>query len=73
MTTTETAPLPYQARTFPARNKKFSETVLFVPFYGAAQRELARHVKFVNDIGYDAVTFDLEKTSGLLDFSQGIT
>lgn len=67
-----TAPLPYEGRLFRSRNKKFEETILFVPFFGAVQRELARHVKFVMDLGFDAVTFDLEKTPALMDFSEGL-
>ncbi|WP_413289086.1 hypothetical protein [Bdellovibrio sp. HCB337] len=67
-----TVSYPYEGRLFKSRNKKYSETVLFVPFFGAAQRELARHVKFVNDLGYDCVTFDLQKTPAILDFSQGL-
>jgi hypothetical protein len=63
---------PYAGRLFKSRNKKFQETVLFVPFFGALQRELARHVKLVNDLGYNAVTFDLEQTPAIMDFSQGI-
>jgi hypothetical protein len=63
---------PYAGRLFKARNKKFEETVLFVPFFNGLQRELARHVKFVTDLGYDAVTFDLEKTPVIMDFSQGL-
>jgi len=71
MTSTTTASLPYEGRLFKARNKKFEETVLFVPFFGATQRELARHIKFVNDSGYDCVVFDLQKTPAILDFSKG--
>jgi hypothetical protein len=63
---------PYEGRLFKSRNKKYEETILFVPFFGAIQRELARHVKLVTDLGYDAVVFDLQKTPALLDFSQGI-
>lgn len=72
MTTTNTVSLPYEGRFFKARNKKFAETVLFVPFFNATQRELARHVKFVNDLGYDCVVFDLQKTPAILDFSHGV-
>lgn len=68
----DAVPYPYEGRLFKSRKKKFEETVIFVPFFGAVQRELARHVKLVNDLGYDAVTFDLEKTPAIMDFSQGI-
>lgn len=72
MTTTDTVSLPYQGRLFKSKNKKFEETVLFVPFFNASQRELARHVKLVNDLGFDCVLFDLHKTPAILDFSQGL-
>ncbi|RYF90205.1 MAG: translocation/assembly module TamB [Chitinophagaceae bacterium] len=64
---------PYDGRLFKSRKKKYEEIVVFVPFYGAVQRELARHVKLVNDLGFDAISFDLEKPPGIMDFSQGIT
>ena len=64
---------PYDGRLFKSRKKKYEEIVVFVPFYGAVQRELARHVKLVNDLGFDAVSFDLEKPPAIMDFSQGIT
>lgn len=67
-----TGSFPYAGRLFKSKNKKYQETVLFVPFFGAVQRELARHVKFINDLGYDCVVFDLQKTPAILDFSQGI-
>ncbi|HEY8271869.1 MAG TPA: hypothetical protein VIG33_13340 [Pseudobdellovibrionaceae bacterium] len=69
---TTTVSLPYKGRLFKARKKKYNETVLFVPFYEATQRELARHVKFVCDLGYDAVLFDLQKPPEILNFSEGI-
>ncbi len=70
--TSTTVSFPYEGRLFKSKNKKYEETVLFVPFFGALQRELARHVKLVTDLGYDSVVFDLQKTPALLDFSQGL-
>lgn len=67
-----TVSFPYEGRLFKARNKKFAETILLVPFFGSEQRELARHIKLLNDLGYDVVIFDLQKTPVLLDFSQGL-
>lgn len=69
---TAMASLPYEGRLFKSRNKKYQETILFILFFNGIQRELARHVKFVNDLGYDAVLFDLQKTPAILDFSQGL-
>jgi len=63
---------PYEGRLFKSRNKKFEETILLVPFFGSEQRELARHIKLLNDLGYDAAIFSLQKTPAFLDFSQGL-
>lgn len=67
-----TVSFPYEGRLFKARNKKFAETILLVPFFGSEQRELARHIKLLNDLGYDTVIFNLQKTPTILDFSQGL-
>lgn len=64
--------LPYNGRLAKAKTKKFNETILFVPFFNSAQKSLQRHVDFVNELGYDAVTFDLHQTPAILDFSQGL-
>ncbi|GIL16609.1 MAG: hypothetical protein BroJett040_03600 [Oligoflexia bacterium] len=42
-------------------DKKFSETVLIVPFYGAKKPSLARHVNFLAELGYDVVIFNLQR------------
>lgn len=63
--------LPYNGRMFRAKNKKFAELVLFVPFFEGSQRKLLRHMKFVTDLGYDAVLFDLAETPAILNFSKG--
>lgn len=39
--------------------KIFKETIIFVPFFGASQKSLQRHVDLVTALGFDAVTFDL--------------
>lgn len=70
--TSNTVSYPYEGRLFKAKNKKYAETVLFVPFFGSEQRELFRHIKFITDLGYDAVVFSLQKTPAILDFSQGV-
>ncbi len=66
------ASFPYEGRLVKSRNKKFEETILLVPFFGSEQRELARHVKFLNDLGYDATLFSLQKAPMILDFNQGL-
>src|SRR6185312_363257 len=39
--------------------KKFSETVVLVPFFGAKKKSLRRHVEFLHELGYDCVIFEL--------------
>ena len=52
--------LPYGAEWSRAPLKKFQETILFVPFYGAHKLALRRHAEFVNQLGYDCLLFDLK-------------
>ncbi len=42
-----------------AENKKFQETVLLVPFFGAERKNLQRHAEFLNEIGFDCVSCEL--------------
>ncbi len=39
--------------------KLYKDTIVFVPFFGASQKSLQRHVDLVTALGFDAVTFDL--------------
>lgn len=39
--------------------KKFQETILFVPFFGAHANSLQRHMDLVAGLGFDSVTFEL--------------
>lgn len=43
-----------------SHNKKFQETILLVPFFGANKKNLQRHTEFLNGLGYDCVVFDLQ-------------
>lgn len=43
-----------------AREKRFEETIVFVPFFGAKKAQLRRHAEFVNRLGFDCVLFDLK-------------
>jgi len=52
--------LPFQGEFFLSKNKKFEELIFFVHFYEGSKRELLRHIKFVNDIGFDAFAFQLQ-------------
>lgn len=52
---------PFSGELHQSQNKKYSETVLIVPFYGAKKSSLARHVDFLNEVGYDVVLFNLQR------------
>ncbi len=57
--------LPSQGEFRQSKCKKFEETLILVPFFGAKKSSLTRHIEFFNDLGYDVVFFDLKK--GLKD------
>lgn len=40
-------------------NKKYSETIVFVPFFFGKKQQMRRHAEFMAEIGYDAVIFNL--------------
>jgi hypothetical protein len=70
--TAKASSLPYNAQLFKAKTKKFEETVLFVPFFEAKPKDLLRHIRLVNQLGYNAVIFELYQTPAILDFSKGL-
>lgn len=43
----------------PADTKKFEETILLVPFFDGEKVNLKKHWEFLNELGFDAVVFDL--------------
>lgn len=43
----------------PAKSKKFREVIVFVHHYGGNKHSFSRHIEWVNELGFDAVTFDL--------------
>jgi len=51
--------LPFDADFMPAANKHFQETIVFVHHFGGNKKSLSHHVEMVNQLGYDAVRFDL--------------
>lgn len=51
--------LPFDAELVRAKNRRFDETVVFVHHFGGSRRTVLRHVRMVNDLGYDAIRFDL--------------
>jgi hypothetical protein len=52
--------LPSEGEFHPANKKKYRETVVMVPFYGAKKSSLKRHIDFVNELGYDCAVFRLK-------------
>lgn len=51
--------LPYQGEFFFAHNRKHQELIFFVHFYEGSKRKLLRHIRFVNQLGFDAFAFNL--------------
>lgn len=54
--------LPFDGEFFLARNKKYEELIFFVHFYHGNKKQLLRHIKFVNELGFDAFAFHLQGT-----------
>ncbi|WII72234.1 hypothetical protein QJS83_17360 [Bdellovibrio sp. 22V] len=54
--------LPFEGEFFFARNKRFKELVFFVHFYEGSKKQLLRHIKLVNELGFDAFAFHLRGT-----------
>lgn len=50
---------PYEGQYYLSSEKKHSELIFFVHFYLGNKRALARHIKAVNNLGYDAFAFNL--------------
>ena len=48
---------------YPAKNKKYKETIVFVHHFGGNARSYLRHIQFVNELGFDAVSFSLSYNS----------
>lgn len=51
--------LPFQGEFFLSRNKKYEELIFFVHFYEGSPKQLLRHIKLVNSLGFDAFAFQL--------------
>ena len=51
--------LSFHGELTPAQAKRFEETIIFVPFFGAKKSQLKRHTEFVAQLGFDSVVFDL--------------
>lgn len=53
-------PFPDQGELFKASNKKHEALIFFVHFYNGHKKALLRHIRFVNQLGYDAYAFNLQ-------------
>lgn len=51
--------LPFDAELMPAKNRRFEETVVFVHHFGGSRRTVLRHMRLVNDLGFNGIRFDL--------------
>lgn len=53
---------PFEGEFFLARNKKFEELIFFVHFFDGSKKQLLRHIRLVNELGFDAFAFQLQGT-----------
>lgn len=54
-----TEKLPFDAELTRAKDRRFEETIVFVHHFGGDRRAILRHLRLVNDLGFDGVRFDL--------------
>ncbi len=53
------APLSYEGELFPAPQKTSLCSIVFVHYWGGSKAALRRHIRLVNDLGFDAYAFQL--------------
>lgn len=51
--------LPFDGELIASERKSFNELVVFVHQFGGSKKTLSRHVHLVNELGFDAVVFNL--------------
>lgn len=51
---------PNQGEFFFARERTREELIFFVPFYDGVKKQLLRHIRMVNQLGFDAFAFELK-------------
>lgn len=51
--------LPENGTFHPSKEKKFQEVILLIPYFGAHEASMKRHIQFLNDLGYDCATLEL--------------
>lgn len=49
----------HQASITYSKNKRFKDLIVFVHFFGGTKLHMRRHVDLVNELGFDALTFNL--------------
>jgi hypothetical protein len=54
---------PFEGEFYLSKNKRYNELIFFVHFYEGSKRELIRHIKMVNELGFDAFAFQLNGTA----------
>ncbi len=52
--------LPFDGEFFLSKSKKFKELIFFVHFYEGSKKQLLRHIRLVNQLGFDAFAFHLQ-------------
>lgn len=57
---------PFAGEYFRSQQRKYSEVVFFVHFFGGSKKALKRHIDFVNELGFDAFAFNLAKKFDIL-------
>jgi fermentation-respiration switch protein FrsA (DUF1100 family) len=61
--------LPSDGEFFLSKSKRFDELIFFVHFYDGSKRQVIRHIKLVNELGFDAFAFQLHGThNDILNF-----
>ncbi len=56
--------IPGQGAILSAPHKKYEELIVFVHHFGGSKLTMRRHVHFVNELGFDALTFNLSFNEG---------
>ena len=55
--------LPHSGFLQPAPQRRFEEVIVFVHHFGGSPQRLSQHIQLVNDLGFDAVAFQLQLSS----------
>ncbi len=55
--------IPCQGQRWPAPDRRYQEVVVFVHHYGGNRKSMRRHIQWVNELGFDAVSFNLSFNS----------